>query len=128
MKDINGLPTLKKKSFFGRMAAARRKQQTSHNTTTSSLSATQCEASSPSKSDSDVDSEDIDSTALDIDEIVTSSNSNYLQSALQPNITALNIISQKKKDISNDDSKTVAKRQHNRVTSNCFYSFLCFSL
>ena len=65
------LTDTKKKSFFERMTAARRKLQTPHNTTTSSSSATQCRASSSSKSDSDVDSEGIDSTALDIDEIVT---------------------------------------------------------
>ncbi len=101
------------KSFFGRTAAARRKQQSSHDTTRSSSSATPSQTSLSSKSDSDEESEDIDSTALDIDEIITKVQTQSIyKSALHPNTTASNTLFQKKKDISNDDLKTAPIRQH----------------
>jgi hypothetical protein len=101
------------KSFLGRIAAARRKQQSSHSKTRSSSSATPSQTSLSSKSDSDEESEDIDSTALDIDEIVTKVQTQSIyKSALHPNTAESDTLSQKKKDISNDDLKTAAKKQH----------------
>jgi hypothetical protein len=100
------------KSFFGRLAAARRKQRSSTTTARSSTNATQPKTASWSNSDSDEESEGIE-TALDIDEIVIRVQTQSIpKSAMQINTTASNTLTQKKKDISNDDLKAAAKRHH----------------
>ena len=101
------------KSFFGRIAAARRKQQSANTVTGPSSSVTQVPTSSLSSRDSDEEPEDIDSTALDIVEIVTRVQTQSIHnSPMQTNTTISNTLSQKKKDISNDDLKAAAKRHH----------------
>jgi hypothetical protein len=101
------------KSVFGRLAAARRKQHSLNSTARSSSYVTQSETRSWSNSDSDEESESVDSTASDTDEIVTRvQNQSIQKSAMQINTTASNTLTQKQEDISNDDSKAAAKRHH----------------
>ncbi|CAF5086396.1 unnamed protein product, partial [Rotaria sp. Silwood1] len=97
------------KGFFGRLAAARRKQQPPESATQSQSSS----ASQVSQLDSDEESEELDTTVLDVDEIIFKvSNQTSSKVVLQPTTISTNIQQQKKKDISMDDIQSVAKRQH----------------
>ncbi|CAF3879765.1 unnamed protein product [Rotaria sp. Silwood1] len=97
------------KGFFRRLAAARRKQQPPESATQSESSS----ASQLSQLDSDEESEELDTTVLDVHEIIFKvSNQTSSKVVLQPTTISTNVQQQKKKDISMDDIQSVAKRQH----------------
>ena len=97
------------KEFFGHLAAARRKHQSSQTASKSQRPST----SSHPQSDLDEESEELDTTALSIDEIISKvSDQNGNTNVLQPTTALTNTQQHKKKDISIDDIQNVSKRLH----------------
>ena len=97
------------KGFFGRLAAGRRKKQVFQ----TSSQAQRPSALQAHQFDSDEQSEDLDTSTLDADDIIFKVTSQYAsQNVLQVTTAPTNIQQHKKKDISVDDIQNAAKRQH----------------
>ncbi|CAF1351374.1 unnamed protein product [Didymodactylos carnosus] len=97
------------KGFSGRLAAARRKRQSPPSATKPQRSS----ASQLSQSDSDEESEELDTTVLDVDEIISRvADQSASKAVLHPTTASTNIQQHKKTDISMDDIQSVVKRQH----------------